>query len=274
MLEIPGEEAPTDPGLQARQRKEAEDKVRARAQRKKSRFLGAGAVVLIGMVGVAAVWSYQAQQSALTYEMDDYYVMPLSELAVAADPVAPEAAPSPNTAAAVHSPRAVRTAPTQQVPTFTNTGPEGGIASGPKSASGGLPEDDTRRPSMMPVGEGGTSSVGAADIQVDRFASERVLTDDQEIYDMAKRVINLSSPQLQSCYNQRLKMVEGLKGAWELTFSIATDGSTKGVRASGVNGSDTELESCIVRSVGAWHFQKVTKVWGPIHKTYRFGASM
>ncbi|MES2644225.1 MAG: protein kinase [Myxococcota bacterium] len=97
------------------------------------------------------------------------------------------------------------------------------------------------------------------------------LTDNDEIIAMAKAVINASSPQLQGCYNERLKQVEGLKGAWEVSFTIAKDGATTSVHVSGVNGSDAELEACMARQVTAWQFQPIVKAQ-PIKKTYRFGG--
>jgi hypothetical protein len=266
MLEIPGEEAPTDPGLQARQRKAAEEKIQQAARKRRSRILGAVAGLVVIGLGAAGAYGYQVQQSALTLDLDDYYVLPLSEVEGAptgGDPAAPpvDAAPTQGTA----STHAVR----------HGNGTSGGGGSGSqgpalKTASGG-PEGGPSGPLAIAPASPGGLGVGLSDIGVGFVDADRVLTDDNEIYDMAKRVMLATQPQLQACYNQRLKIVDGLKGAWEVSFTIAKDGTTKNTKISGVNGSDSELEACMTRSVGGWHFAKIAKDLN-IRRTVRFGA--
>lgn len=268
MLEIPGEEAPTDPGLQARLRKEQEDKVLLAQKQRKSRIYGAlGLVVLLGLSGVGVV-AYQAQKEALTYEMDDYYATPLSELQTAAPvPVAetPSAVdPATATAAANGRPTGRKsTAPT--------------IGSGATPSTGGPARPSYKSGSDEPPPELSSASgsvgggTGAGSIKVGYVGTDKVLTDNDEIFAMAKAVINASSPQLTGCYNNRLKQVEGLKGAWEVAFTIGRDGVAKSVRVTGVNGADAELERCMSQSVSSWKFQRIVKDQ-PVKKTYRFGA--
>lgn len=266
MLEIPGEEAPTDPGLQLRLKKKQEEQLALEKKKKKSRILGVVALVaLLGVAGAGtAVW--QDQQEALTYEMDDYYATPLSELEAAA-PVPVASADTPvGTPATGTRPSAKR--PATEAPTIGVGTPVGDMSVRPRPPS--EPGVDQLAPAVgSALGDGG--GVRADQIKVSFAASDRVLSDDDEIFAMAKAVINASSPQLQGCYNQRLKQVEGLKGAWEVSFTVAKDGTSKNVRVTGANGSDRDLEGCMTRAVLSWKFQKIIKDQ-PVKKTYRFGA--
>lgn len=272
MLEIPGEEAPTDPGIQARARKEQEDKALLAKKQRKNRILGALSLVVLFAIGGTGVWAYQTQQQALTYEMDDYYATPLSELQTApAQPVA-----------VAGDPAGAQTGP--EGPGTNGGRPNGRKAPDVAPIGTGTPDGSTgaRRPSFQTGQDAAAPSVGSASgtgggdlgvgqIKVGYVGSDKVLTDNDEIFAMAKSVINASSPQLQGCYNQRLKAVEGLKGAWEVSFTIGKNGTAKNVAVSGVNGSDAELEACMDRQVSGWKFQKIVKDQ-PVKKTYRFGA--
>ncbi len=269
MLEIPGEEAPTDPGLQAKQRQEQEEKVRRAAQAKKSRILGVVALLALLGVGAGAWKVWQSQQEAMTYEMDDYYALELEDIQAA-----PPDAPQPDAtavASATPKPPGVRKSSGGGNTVDVADRPPG---EGPplKSGSGTGGGADVMSAAVSTALPTGGTGLGGGAIRVEQLGSDVVLTDDAAIYDMAKRVINASSPQLQNCYNQRLKQVANLKGAWDVSFVIAKEGAAKNVRVTGVNGADAELESCMSRAVGGWRFQKIAKDQ-PVKKTYRFGAS-
>jgi hypothetical protein len=109
-------------------------------------------------------------------------------------------------------------------------------------------------------------------VNVSRPSMDVVLSDDQQIYDMAKSIISSSGRQLQTCYDQRLKQNESLKGKWKLEFVIGKDGLPKKVAVTGLTMKDAELESCMVRSVSGWRFQRIARDQ-PIAKTYGFGPS-
>ncbi|MFN7144266.1 MAG: AgmX/PglI C-terminal domain-containing protein [Myxococcota bacterium] len=274
MLEIPGEEAPTDPGLQARQRQEQEEKARLAAQKKKNRAVGLVAVLALLVVAGGGAYAWQAQQAAMTYTMEDYYEVALEDMAApptpdatAAHPADPAAPPTPGTPA----PRAGTNGrkPSTQ-PQGASQGSEAGLL-GTKRATDAGPEDAGVAAGPSTALPGGPS-LGTSAIKVSQVASGEVLKDDQQIYDMAKRVINVSNGQVQNCYNQRLKAVPTLQGAWDVSFVIAKDGGVKSVKAAAVNEKDAELEECIVRAVGSWKFQRIARDQ-PIKKTYRFGAS-
>lgn len=275
MLEIPGEEAPTDPGLAARMKAQEEGLKAAAQRRKRNRILGVvGLFVVVGL-GAGGYVQWQKQQEGLTYELDDYYEMPLSDLQAA-----PEQAPEQVTAPTPGRTTAPRKRPGLEGidgPIVTGTtAPEGAPTDTtglPKRASGGTGDavvsDDVTR---ALGGTDGAPSLGVGGITINRPEIDQRLSDPNAIKDMARRVIDSFSPQLQSCYNQRLKSVPGLAGAWKVSFVIEKDGATRDVKVAGVNAGDDELESCMARSVQGWRFQKINRDQ-PISKTYRFGAS-
>lgn len=271
MLEIPGEEAPTDPGIHARQRKDVEDKATHAKKQRKNRILGALSLLALFALGGAGVWVYDAQQEALTYEMDDFYSTPLSELEAAAPlpaPALPDGSETAGKSVAASAGRTTARRPADMAPIGTGSVDSGSGPARPTFQTGA----DASGPDLTSASRGMGGSVGIGGIKVGFVASDKVLTDNDEIFAMTKAVINASSPQLTGCYNQRLKSVEGLKGAWEVSFTIAKDGTSKNIRVNGVSRGDEELERCMERQVSTWKFQKIVKDQ-PVRKTYRFGAS-
>lgn len=278
MLEIPGEEAPTDPGLVARNKLAAEERERARQRRRRNLLIGAIAGVVLVGAGVAGYVQYEARQQALVYELDDYYQVSLSDLQGP-----PEGAPAtPEVVAA--TPGAKATAP--KTPRKPALGADGPIVTGttapegaPATESTGLKQasgtgGDAALPDAVAdaLGKGGTSSFGAGSIDISRPTIDSTLSDPDQIKSMAKRAIDAGSPQLQSCYNQRLKAAPELAGAWKVYFVISEKGTTKDVSVKGVNAEDGELEACMVRAVQGWRFTKIVRDQ-PVSKTYRFGAA-
>jgi hypothetical protein len=295
MLEIPGEEAPTDPGAEVRKRKEEEDRVRAEAERKRSRTtaIAVSLLLVVGIGGVSFAWYRKQNEQAAVLDMEEYYQVDFASLpgqqpapadgAVAAAPqgaVAAAVKPAVGSKSAASRLQAARPdvlAADAPIVTGTTASGDGAVAAtgGLKRASSGdaLPADAL--PTAVAVGPtstGGSSRFGGADISVSRVGMDVVLSDEAAIYEMAKRVINASSAQLQTCYNNRLKQVESLKGGWKVSFVIGKDGMTKDVGVSALNAADTELEQCMTRAVQGWRFQRVSKDQ-PVTKTYRFGPS-
>lgn len=289
MLEIPGEEAPTDPGAEARKRKDEEDRVLAEAERKRSRTtaIAVSLLLVVGIGGVGFAWYRKQNEQAAVLDMEEYYQVDFASLP------GDQPAPTAPVVAAVEAPvKSGGSKPsTGRVPmarpdvlgadapivtgsTASNDGAVAATGGLKKSVSGdALPAD--AMPTAVAVGPtstGGTSRFGGADISVSRVGMDVVLSDEAAIYEMAKRVINASSAQLQTCYNNRLKQNESLKGGWKVSFVIGKDGHTKDVGVSALNTADAELEQCMTRTVQGWRFQRVAKDQ-PVTKTYRFGAS-
>lgn len=279
LLEVPGEDAPTDPGaaLRARHAEEEAQAARAKAASERRRvYVGAGAVLLLlGALGYKS-W---ADNQPIVYELDDYYVLPLEELATAPPPEAPvEPAPASGGTESVSTkrPASTRTA-TNTVRSASSGGtqassgsaapPEGAASAGASSA---IPGDVASILAGRSTVGGSASLGGGASIDISR--PDVVLTDERAILDMAKQVISRSSPQLQACYNQRLKQVPDLAGAWKVQFVVTKAGTVSGVQVSGTDRRDADLETCIGRNVASWKFMRIAHDQ-TLAKTYRFKPS-
>jgi hypothetical protein len=270
MLEIPGEEAPTDPGLQAKKRQEEQAKVLEAAKSRKSRVVGVFALLALVGLGAAGAVAWQKSQEAVTYDDPNFFVLPLEDIAEAppdAPPPPPSAAP---TTAAPRGNGGGRKSPAVGGPTADVVAPPSGESDLLKRPTGERQGDAVGAAVTTALPTGGTG-LGGGSIRIEQVGSDAVLTDPGEIREMIKRVIGALSPQVQACYTQRLKQVESLKGAWNVSFTITKAGGTSNVRAEGLNGSDAELEACMVRAVSTWRFQKVNQEF-PVKKSYRFGA--
>jgi len=250
------------------------------ARTRRSRMYGGLGFLAIAALASVGFWQYRAQQTVLVYDAEEYYETPLSELASA--PIAPIAPIAPvvagetaGTVAGVTSPAPVgSTGSRRQPPTPSVAKVGGGTAdvAAMKRGSSSRDGDVAVLPTVTAGAERSSTGLGAVDIGVTRIGMDRVLSDEQEIYDMVKRVLSANGAQARACYDQRLKQVEGLRGSWDVSFTIAKDGTTKGVRIKAVNAKDVELEGCLERSVKSWKFQKIYEE-KPVTKPFRFGGA-
>lgn len=294
MLEVHGEEAATDPGAELRKKQEAEQQQQQAVARKKSRNTSLAVVLLLvaGIGGVGYAWYKKQNETAAVLNFEEYYQVDLESLpgAQVPDPTAQAAVggPVPTGKQGGARPSQSRTpagpsrpgilSSDEPIVTGTTvaaadtTSAVGGLKRA--SSADALPADAMPLPTMGTVTtSSGTPKIGSGSaVTVSRPGMDEVLTDEQAIYEMTKRLLTAYSPQLQGCYNNRLKQNENLKGVWKVEFVIAKDGTTKGVSVSALNTADAELESCMTRNVSGWRFQRVAKDQ-PVAKTYRFGAS-
>ena len=272
MLEVPGEDAPTDPGAILRQKQAEEDRKRAAAQaRSRQVQLGVVAAAAVLFLAGGGYYFYSHRQAAV-YELDDYYVQPLEEIAAAPTTPTPAAVPTlPGKKGAKPPPGTpVPATPTAGTPPVAATpGTTTPIA---HTGSGGADAVASATPSLMTTGTATAGTVSLGGITTDITQPGVVLSDQQQIFDMAKTVINRSSPQLQACYQSRLKQVPDLAGAWKVELTITKAGTTSGVNVSGQDQHDAELETCMERSIAGWHFMKIA-FDQPVAKTYRFKPS-
>lgn len=260
MLEIPGDEAPTDPGAVLRQKQAEEQQVAdAVDSRRRRRRTGLMVVLLVVLAGVSA-WQLNAWQAKYRYAPVEYFEFPLEDIAAA--PALP-AEPAPEPVAAKST----------------------GSKPGPRKGSSTTSKGET---SVTPVGSGGgsgmtdaapvglTTSTGSVSLgaggAVSIVRTDEVLTDEAQILDMIKRVVYGSSPQLEACYQQRLKQAPDLAGVWEVSFVVTKAGSTASVSVKARDRSDGELEACLRNTVSGWRFLKISAD-KPISRPYRFGAS-
>lgn len=270
--DIPGDEAATDPGVQA-QAAEAEAK---RVEEKKSTTRNAGIVLLLLILAGVSTALYYKQHTdreaekaeILAFDEEDMFVVDVGEIEAAeADRLAAERAAAEAEAKASRK----------------GSGGSGGTAtakvedygSGSRFDAGDAPETsgepDIKQASVGSTGGGLSLSVGGAQTDIGRKGI--VLSDPGQIQDMAKQALARYGGQLKQCYESRLKEDETIRGAWTVIFTIEKTGATSGVSIQPRNKADTQLETCMTNKVQNWSFQEINAPFGPIGKTYRFGAT-
>lgn len=258
MLEIPGDEAPTDPGAVLREKQEEERRQQEEAARRQRQRRNLGLTVVALALVAAGAWGWLQWQEQHTYQAASYFELPLEDIAAAPAPVEPsEPAAGPPATPGGKKPRA-------------GTASSGGTAAGVMAgapASGGA-EDAAP---VAIAAAGGSVSLGAGG-NLGLVDNDQVLTDEAQIIEMIKRVLTGSSPQLEACYQQRLKQAPDLAGVWDVSFTVTTTGATAAVAVKGRTRKDPELEACLTRAVQGWRFLKIASN-KPIAKPYRFGPS-
>lgn len=273
--DIPGDEAATDPGVQA-QAAEAEAK-RVEEKKHTTRNVGiAGLLLLLAAVSTGLYYKQHTEREAekaeiLSFEEEDMFVVASSELEAAeAERLAEEQAAAD---AAAKAARASTGRTTTGGGTTTAAVEEYGNSSRYDAGDAGEKTDDgLKQASVGTTGGGGLSmSLGGPSTDINRKGI--VLSDPGQIQEMAKSALARYGGQLKQCYESRLKEDETIRGAWTVIFTIQPDGSTSGVSIQPRNKADQVLETCMQNKVKGWTFTEITSPFGPIGKTYRFGAS-
>jgi len=250
LIEVPGEEAVTDPGVPH----EATGEVAAPSTG------GFGLVGLVAVVAVVGGWwfSQQAEPAAAPLQAEGVAkteVVPLSahedaafeesevENVVNVEPVSEQRRKKSRQV------NVAKTAPTSE-PLADALAVSGGSGSGI---------------GMAPMDIFG--SIGASPRS--RATDSIVLDDPSQIEEMVGRVLNRGAKQLEQCYNQALKLQPGLKGAWYVDFTVTKAGHPAAVSVEALEQSHAEIEACIHRKVEQWRFQKMTQVVD-VARRYRF----
>lgn len=84
-----------------------------------------------------------------------------------------------------------------------------------------------------------------------------VLETPSEINAAVRRTTRKKKGQLEQCYNQQLKADPALKGRWIVGFTIKKDGSTSGVSVKHMDQRSRDFEDCVKRSVQKWKFPAI-----------------
>jgi hypothetical protein len=250
--EIPGEEAPTDPGVEAREAQERRDRRWALARTVGGLSVMLSIVSCTGAIALGLVlWPEPQVADLLDFDAVDF---PMPDIVGEEDLVASQ-------------PRPRRPSPTTDRPA-----PQGG-ASGDEAAQPGL------RTSLSPVsaelgGDGGLEKPAPVSLSLDAPAVRRdanvVLSDPNAIRDMIGERMVEFIPGLNQCYERRLKQSPSLKGRWRVHFTVLTDGGVTGAGAEPIERGDPELERCMADHIEkSWRFGQIT-VNQPIQKTLRF----
>lgn len=272
MLEIPGEEAPTDPGLEQKKKIAEVNLALERKKKRRSLLRNLALLALLLAAGAAGLWRMQAAEDELVYELDDVYMAPRDGMIVYRDqPVEPAAAGTQPTGKKPTGKRDLLPPKLGEIPT---------TPSGTNAPSG---SDGSPTVSFKPAGSGGqdiavgsslggpgSSALGEVDIKLKR-TNTFVLENDDEILAMAKDVTSTYAPQIEGCVAARLKADPGFSGAWKVSFTIQTDGTVGKLSAKALETADPDVEACITRKIGSWGFQKISHEF-KVAKTYRFSG--
>jgi len=273
--EIPGEEAATDPGEEAKE-------AIARADKRRSTIrniipLVVALPIVMGL-GCGALWFSFLRPAPVVALMDfdefDGYTMP-DVVAVSEEPEEVEAAESP-------SPRP-RSGGAEQLARGSKVEFEAGKTD--LSDNGAAPTDrgprGTRRASDGPadnvaVGKGlddRAAAGGGLDLNVNVGASRRggVLTDPAQIKKMIFELMRAQMPRLNGCYENELKRDDSVAGKWRLRYTILPDGKVKDASATGLDMQVPDFEACMAREIGKWRFQRLAAEQ-PVQKSVTFRA--
>jgi len=256
LIEIPGEEAPTNPNAEKVQEEKLIKEVAQVKQEKKSRLaLVAFALAAVGAL-VVVIWpSPKPSEFALE---DDWVIMPVSKHRDIADPAVTDAAP-----AAAEGGAASKSKPGRKSSNGEKSSPPEASAQASGQGSSGRGATATSAP---PEQRGSTVSAGAA--TGDPFAVNSggpsakemegtCLKDEGDIETMVRGRVKSSGAQVQACYEQALKQNESLRGSWRVSLTLGRDGRASKVQVLAQNGKDAGFESCLGRVVGGWKFQGV-----------------
>lgn len=251
--EIPGEEAATDPGAQARHRQEQEARAAAARLKRRNRLLS----VVAGLLLVAGVGTYAAlyeEPAPLMLDDVEIYIAPAS----AHRNVAAEEAAEAKAKAEAEERRRQELARAQARASEAGPGDLASAGPAPESPSApsaaGSPEASADPLSRGMVGLNLKPTGPSA-----RAISGMVAEGDAAIKDMAKTVVDANYKHLRQCYESRLKENPELSGRWVLAWTIEKDGTVSGAEAEGQGVRDRTFESCMVRNVEQWRFQAVAK---------------
>ncbi len=280
LLEVPGEEEATDPGLALAAKKDAAEA--AAEQRRKVRAIAGGlaAVIVLGFFAFIGKFQWDAYQESLIYELPSYTVADLRNL-----PEAPTAEP-PQLAVAETPPEAgkipPRTPSTPRTPDIegglarvgtvvtgtTNDAPVGVAGGGIMGSSAG----GASEVAPLSVGTSGTvvsTGTGSSGIAL---TGRKVLSDPDEIKAMVREVVDGYARGLDNCYTQALKLDEELAGTWQLTFTVGPDGKVAnlGVKAMGARNAD--FEACLQTQGEKFKFSKMVDEF-TFKKKFEFAPS-
>lgn len=273
LLEVPGDDAPTDPGLELRNKQKAAAMAAAAAKAKRNRvFAALGGVLSICLMG-ATVLYLQDLEERRTYIPPEYYQLPLEDMSLAdPDPApveavanvastpSPKATPGSAVASVTPTPASTPVDDREALNQALNAAQKGQNTTKPsiktpKATTPGTPPA-ANIPDFATQSVGGAGSVSVPGISLSN--NSEVLTDIKQIQDMVGRVSGAYKGQIKACYAARVKSAPDLKGMYSIVFTVSPDGTTHDVKVSG-NPEDKELQDCMKQRVETWHYQHINK---------------
>lgn len=274
LIEIPGEETPTNPGEPAAAAG-APAGAAAAPPKSKAPVVAAAAVVVLALGGAGA-WALlggSPPDDVAVDAGDDFVIVPLSAHQDLADPAAAEAA-----AAEAAAPKSGGGAPRAAGTGAPRQARADGAAVADAGSAAAAPEAGPSQSGMVaPPSSGGgnvlANPLGALSSGVGpgaRGPQGIVLSDPNEIYEMVQKRMKVGTGQIEQCYTMRLKENESLRGAWTAAWVIEATGRTSKVRVTGDDRADPALEACMKKVIEGWAFQALVEPMA-IDKTFRFG---
>lgn len=274
--QIPGEDAPTDPGAAVRARQEAQDR-KVVARSRIPALIGVFAV--FGLVCSAGYVVLRPTPPLPKINFDDAD-FDFPELVIHDAPDEPVAAPDPLPGGPGRAP------PRPNGLSQLAGSPDGsaGMPNLPDAVAAGDPGGGgTRRglgtdatgpeglsPTLSPISQGGLG--GGPDLSgvVRRNQMRGVtLTDDNQIVQMLRDTLTDEIPRLNTCYTRALRQYPDLRGSWTLDLVVQADGTARDIVVTGQEMQNEELESCVTEKVTNWHFSRI-RADQPVRKTLRF----
>ncbi|HNH49038.1 MAG TPA: AgmX/PglI C-terminal domain-containing protein [Myxococcota bacterium] len=295
LLEVPGDDAPTDPGLELQKQQAQEEEIKVQKHKRGNWLIGASAAFVFLLAISGGAWWYNAAQEAMYYDPQVYFQVPLEEINIA-DFLAEEKAEAEAKAKAEAQAKA--DAEARAGAGARNPASNGGRSpvvgtpnvggSDTTLAMGGdpnAPQNGTR-----PIGIRGSNSValpgevkgpeaavatggGLTVAKSSPSASSDVLSDPAEIQAMVQRALKTYRRQLINCYVQRQKTVTDLQGTWTISFTILPDGNVKDARAKEAKNRDPEVDQCMARNIAAWRFEPIAKNF-PVNASYNLSPGL
>ncbi len=281
--EIPGEEAPTDPGEEVRARQEAQD--RRGLWIRRTLLLGSVATVTCAGIGIVAAFIFWPAQPLPVIDFDDADFYQPVELVAYVEPPEPRVEDVPELggptqgSSASSSLEQLRSFSTEELGSGEidvsnmGTGVDVRVSEGATTRSGTGDRDIGDLTATMTggdIGLGGGVELGGVDVGVKRNYQKGVrLTDDQAIIEHLRFVMNHEIPKLTQCYQRILKAEPDLQGRWRLDFTVGAEGQVLDVDIKGRDVAHPEFERCMYDRIQAWQFQPL-KADQPVGKTVTF----
>lgn len=248
LIEIPGEEAVTNPGVAVQAGDED-----IGAQRGSGAILG---VAIAGLVVLAATAGWWAMQDEEPPPVAVQVERPRTGFSAHQDAEYDEP-DEPEDAAPARRVVTRRVTTRGQPPPVDLAPADASVVPGKKAAGLGTASD------------GVFGSIGAAPRS--RAPASIVLEDSLKIEEMVGRVLIRGGKQLERCHTNALKLNPGVKGAWYVDFTIEKAGKPVAVSVEPLESPHAEIEACIKRTVQRWRFQRVAEPVD-VARRYRFGG--
>lgn len=296
---IPGEEAATDPGEDAKAAEAAVLRKRAR-NRGLIPLLIAVPVVLAVVIGAAWI-ALRPQPELATLDLDDgeFYMPDLDSLVVASVGDEPKTNAVEGADDAKPAKRSGTSDTGARMAAATKTETKVDVTTFRKPRLGQGAGDDSELLANLERGEATDAARGArggtADIRLDGLdgsgltggltssgtssgfqmemgtvaQSGRPLSNPSEIARMVQGVLRKQLPRLRTCYERSLNGNPQFQGSWKLVFTIQTDGSVAKVKTLGQQGGDQIFEDCLQNRIAKWRFSRISKPQ-PVKKTVDF----